>query len=219
MIKKCEGAFEMAIKKQELPGIGTDIGPDIGYLITYEQMHTLITFQELWTDLSAWLRALLISMAENLEDQEAVTHQLYSIPADFYNIFRVFYGPSISQQLLNLLSGLTTDARNLIASLIAGDDESVDLNLSQMYRTVNDLAAFLSRINVYWDEDQWTYLLNQFVRLFVNEAVAYLSKNYEQEIQIYNRLDDLTDIMGSYMARGIIARSAAGSLTPAEGTR
>ncbi|HML36286.1 MAG TPA: hypothetical protein PKA19_02530 [Bacillota bacterium] len=209
----------MAIKKQELPGIGTDIGPDIGYLITYEQMHTLITFQELWTDLSAWLRALLISMAENLEDQEAVTHQLYSIPADFYNIFRVFYGPSISQQLLNLLSGLTTDARNLIASLIAGDDESVDLNLSQMYRTVNDLAAFLSRINVYWDEDQWTYLLNQFVRLFVNEAVAYLSKNYEQEIQIYNRLDDLTDIMGSYMARGIIARSAAGSLTPAEGTR
>ena len=182
-------------------------------------MHTLITFQKLWTDLSMWLRALLISMAENLEDQEAVTHQLYSIPADFYNIFRVFYGPSISQQLLNLLSGLTTDARNLIASLIAGDDESVDLNLSQMYRTVNDLAAFLSRINVYWDEDQWTYLLNQFVRLFVNEAVAYLSKNYEQEIQIYNRLDDLTDIMGSYMARGIIARSAAGSLTPAEGTR
>lgn len=203
----------MVIKKQELPGIEADTS----YLVTYEQMHTLIMFQKLWTDLSMWLRALLISMAQNLEDKESVTHQMYSIPTDFYNIFRVFYGPAISQQFLNLLSGFTTNARNLIASLISGDDESVNSNLSQMYQTVNDLAVFLSRINVYWDEDQWSYLLNQFVRLFVDEVIAYLSGNYEQEIQIYKRLDDLTDIMGSYMARGIIARGTVGSFIPAGG--
>ena len=194
-----------------------DIIQDGNYSATYEQVNTLITFQKLWTKLSMWLRSLLISTAEDLDNKEAVTYELYRIPTEFYNIFKVFYGPLISQQFLKLLSTFVTSARQLIEAMKGGDSEAVNSAAAQMYQTADQLAEFLSRINIYWDEDQWKYLLNQFVKLFIDETVAMLSGNYEQEIIIFNRLDDITDIMGSYMARGIIARSerpTQGTVTP-----
>jgi hypothetical protein len=184
-----------------------NILPEVDYLVTYEQLNALITFQKLWSQLSMWLRSLLISTVENLDNKEAVTYQLYKIPTDFYNTFRVFYGPLISQQFLNLLNSLITSTRTLIESLQSGNDESVNSAVSQMYSTADELAAFLARINVYWDEAQWKNLLHQFVRLLIDEIIAMISGNYEQEILIFNRMDDLTDIMGSYMARGIISRN------------
>lgn len=184
-----------------------NILPEINYLLTYEQMNTLITFEKLWTELSMWLRSLIVSITGNLGNKEAVTNQLFSIPSDFYNVFRVFYGPVISQKFLNLLSNFVTNIWMLIEALNNDDKEGVDSSTVQLYQNADELAKFLSQINVYWDESQWKYLLYQFIRLLIDEVVATLAGNYEQEIIIFNRLDDITDIMGSYMARGIIARS------------
>lgn len=181
--------------------------PEFGYTVTNEQMNTLIMFQKMWSYLSTWLRSLLISTVENLENKEAVTHQLYSIPSKFYDIFRVFYGPAIAQQFLNLLTNFLTSAMNLIEALKTGENELVDSSTVRMYQIADELARFLSQINVYWEEEQWRNLLQQFISLFINETVEMLAGNYDREIAIFNKLDDITDIMGSYMARGIIAGS------------
>lgn len=187
--------------------------PDIDYLISYEQLNALLSFERLWTDLSVWLRSMLISTAEGLRNREAVMYRLHSVISDFYNIFRVFYGPLISQQFSDMLTRFVTNARLLVESMKAGDQAGVDAAAAQMYRAADDLSSLFARINIYWDQEQWNYLLYQFVRMFIEETVAMLSGDFEQEIIIYERLDDLTDIMGSYMARGIIARSVAPSGT------
>lgn len=186
---------------------GVDFAFESNYAVTYEQLNTLITFLKLWTQLSMWLRSVLVSTVGNLDNKEAVVYELFNVPNNFYNVFKVFYGPLISQQFQNLLTSFITRAWNLIEALKDGNNELVNKSTSQLYQTADELASFLSQINVYWDERQWKNLLYQFIKLFIDEIIAMLSGNYEQEIQIYNRLDDVTDIMGSYMARGIIARS------------
>lgn len=180
--------------------------PEIDYLITYEQLNALITFQKLWTELSAWLRSMLVSTAEDLDNKTAVMDRLYSVIADFYSTLRVFYGPVIAQQFSDLLATLVTNARILIEALKDGDNERADMAIMQMYRTADNMAEFMGRTNVYWDTEQWRHLLYQFIRLYLDEVTAMLTGNYELEISIFDRLDDITDIMGSYMARGIIAR-------------
>ncbi len=182
--------------------------PETTYRITYEQMSTLIAFLELWSQLAMWTRSLVVSTAENLENKTATVNHLFTIPTDLYYTFRIFYGSAISQQLLNLLTNFITNEWRLIDALKAGNRENVDESTVRIYQTADDLAAMLSRINVYWDEEQWKSLLYQFIRLMIDEMVAMMAGEYEREIEIYRRLEESAKLIGSYMARGIIARSA-----------
>lgn len=180
--------------------------PEIDYLITYEQLNALISFDKLWTELSTWLRAMLISTAEDLDNKTAVVDRLYSVVSNFYSTLRVFYGPIIAQQFSDMLTNLITNARVLVESLKSGDNDAADIAIMQMYKSADDISELLGRINVYWDTEQWRHLLYQFVHLYLDQTTAMLTGNYRLEISIFDRLDDITDIMGSYMARGIIAR-------------
>lgn len=188
--------------------------PEGNYVLSYEQLNALISFEKLWTELSTWLRSLLISTAEDLKNKEAVMTRLYSVITDFYYIFRVFYGPVIAQYFTDTLARLIIGARTLIESLKSGDNAGADAATAEMHKAADELSVLFAKINIYWDEEQWKYLLYQFIRLFTDETVAMLSGNHELEIAIYDRLDDLTDIIGSYMARGIIARSIGAALKP-----
>lgn len=177
--------------------------PESGYLVTYEQLNTLITFLKLWSQLGMWTRSLMVSIVGNLENKTAVVNQLFSIPTEFYNTFRIFYGPVISQQLLNLLTNFITNEWSLIDALNSGDQERADDSTISLYQSADELASLLSKLNIYWDEDQWKSLLYQYIKLLIDEMVAMLAGDHEREIEIYNRMDDVTDLLGSYMARGI----------------
>jgi len=192
----------MVYKKQE---VGETV-PESGYSVTYEQLNTLITFEKLWSSLTIWLRSYLISSVYDLANKEAIVYQLFSIPTQFYNIFRVFYGPEIAQQFSNLLTHFLTSAINMIEALKTGEKELADSSTVEMFQIADELARFLAPLNVYWEEEQWKNLLNQFISYFINEVVEMQRGNYAEEISIFLRLDDVTDIIGGYMARGIIAR-------------
>jgi len=74
-----------------------------------------------------------------------------------------------------------------------------------LYQSADSLARFFAQINIYWDEGQWKNLLYQYVRMKIEEIVAIASNDFQKEVEVYDRVEDLTAIMGNYMARGIIA--------------
>lgn len=145
----------------------------------------------------------MVSTAGNLENKPAVVEQLFSIPTEFYNTFRIFYGPVISQQFLNLLTNFITNEWRLIEALNSGDQQKADESTVSLYQSADELAALLAKLNVYWDEDQWKSLLYQYIRLLIDEMIAMLAGDHEREIQIYKHMDSVTDLLGNYMARGI----------------
>jgi len=49
--------------------------------------------------------------------------------------------------------------------------------------------------------------LYQYIKLIIQEINAIKNGEYENEINIYNNINNLTDLMGSYMARGIISKN------------
>lgn len=190
--------------------------PEIGYSITYEQVNTLIAFLRLWAQMLSWTRELMVSTVGNLDNKTAVVNQLFTIPTEMYNVFRIFYGSAISQQFLNIVTNFITNQWQLTEALKEGDRELVDEIMMRIYQNADGISALLAETNVYWDEEQWKSLLYQYIRLQIDEMVAMLSGNYERDIEIYKRWEDVSELIGSYMARGIIARSAGvGQRTPA----
>ncbi|QOX63649.1 hypothetical protein FRZ06_09940 [Anoxybacterium hadale] len=183
--------------------------PDIGYLISYEQLNILLEFLRLWSQLAMWTRSLILSTVNDTANKTAIVNHLYTIPTEFYRAFRIFYGTAISQQILNLLTNFITAQWRLIHALKEGNQQLVDELTVTLYQTADEFAEYIAPLNVYWDVNHWKSLLYQYIRLVIDEMVAMMTGEHEKEIEIHRRLDDVAEIIGSYMARGIIARNLA----------
>lgn len=178
-----------------------------GYLITYEQLNTLLAFEHEWMRYGMWMRSLMLSTIYDLPNKEAAADQVFLVLEDMHDTFKVFYGPNISQQFLNYMVKFTSSLWQLVEALVEGDEERVDAATVAAYQDADRLIELLARINVYWDESQWRRLFYQFVRLYIDETLSTLRGEHEQEVAIYTELEEETRLMGSYMARGIVARS------------
>lgn len=78
--------------------------------------------------------------------------------------------------------------------------------LSLFQRLWTQLSVFMrAYINT---SIEWRNLLYQYIQLKLQMIIAMISRDYRREIQIYDRVFDLTTTMGSYMARGLIAQQS-----------
>ena len=178
-----------------------------GIYLTYKQMNVLITFQKLWSQLAMWMRNFILSDFADSRNLEAVTTQLFQdLPLNYYNTFINYYGTEISQVLLEHISRFLASGFQLINAYKNNDSPTIDSSISQWYQSADDLASFLASVNIYWSKDQWSNLLNQYIKLIIQEVNAAKGREFGNEINIYNNVEELTDLMGSYMARGIIAK-------------
>jgi len=191
--------------------------PGVRYL-TYEQMNILINYQSLWANLALWIRSVMRSTAFNNPDLQTNVNQLfYKVPQDFYETFQLFYGREIAQYFINYLTRFIASALQLINAYRDNNVEAINTSTSQWYQSADDLAAFLASINIYWDTNQWRSLFYQYIRFEIEEIIAFQGGDYEQEIAIFRSKQELSNLMGSYMARGIIAKNAGlnGATPPA----
>lgn len=76
-----------------------------------------------------------------------------------------------------------------------------------LYEGADDRAAFLSRINAYWDQATWRDFFIQYISMLNELILSIMEENYENEIRVFDRMGNLSVLMGNYMARGIIQSS------------
>lgn len=175
--------------------------------ITYDQMNIINAFQKLWLHLSIWMRSYIKSVVYDTRNLHFNAEQLLSIPNDFYGPFSLFYGTVTAQNFAGHLADFIKAAMEVVEAIKNGDSVLANSRAVRWYETADALASFLARINVYWDENQWRYLLYQYIKLKIDEIHAVLNDNYEEESELFNSIEDIVFIISSYMARGIIASS------------
>lgn len=88
-----------------------------------------------------------------------------------------------------------------------------------LYEGANESAAFLTRINAYWDQSTWRNFFTQYISMLNELILSIMGENYENEIRVFDRLETLSMLMGSSMARGIIRSRSAQQAEPAEPTQ
>lgn len=174
---------------------------------TYEDVNILLNFSKLWIDVVLWMRSLFRSFLEDLPDLPTVMTRVFQgIPSDFYNEFRKHFNQEVSQQFLNIFSRLVMINWQLINAYKNNDRASIDASTQQWYRTADELAEYLSRINRYWDVNQLKTMLYEYIRLKLEEIVAFLTGDYELEARIYDEIEESAARLGIYLAMGIIRR-------------
>lgn len=173
--------------------------------ITYDQMNILITIQKIWIKIAVLLRTYIKAAIYDTSNLKSIGDSLLKLPDEAYNIFIIFYGPEIAEDIKNLLSDFIETIMAVVENKKYGDDILTSSKTIELYQTADKIASYLPRINIYWDEEQWKYLLYQYIRLTISEIDAVINEDEQAETQIYTALENLNFIIANYIARGIIA--------------
>lgn len=173
--------------------------------ITYDQMNIINAFEKIWLHLSIWMRSYIKSVVYETRNLPFNAEQLLNIPYDFYGPFSLFYGTPTAQSFAAHMTDFIKAAMGVVEAIKNGDPILTNSRSIRWYETADELASFLARINVYWDENQWRYLLYQYIKLKIDEIHAIMDDNYEVEAELFNAIEDMVFLIASYMARGIIA--------------
>ncbi len=173
--------------------------------LTFEQMNSIIAFRTLWLDLLLWTRDLIYSIADNHPNQAAITNRLYTgVPLSFYNALAVFYGRQIAEEFLQSLSSEILKVWRLIVAVRDGEQELVTEIIRDIYIGADSLATFLAGINPRWDRTIWRGFFIQYSSMLNELIVSIITGNYEVEIRVFDRIQNVTILMGNYMAGGIL---------------
>lgn len=183
-------------------------GP-IGGFAASRQIQLNNKFRELWFEHVMWTRSFLVSAVNDLKDLDAVTQRLLRNPADFADALRPIYGRQNAAKFESLLTDHLKFAAALVNAVKAGNSAEADAQRKKWYENADDIAAFLSGINPYWNEAIWRELLYDHLRMIENEVGLLLTGQYDKSIELFDEIQREAMEMADYMVYGILKQTMA----------
>lgn len=157
-----------------------------------------------WSQHVYWTRMLLISIAERLEDQSAVTDRLLQNPKDIANIFANYYDEDVANLIEELLTEHLQIGAELITALRDEKNEEADRLKWQWYTNANEMAGAFASISPFYDEDELREMLYNHLNLTTKEVAMRLAKNYPADIEAFEEVEAEALAMADYFTSGII---------------
>lgn len=176
-------------------------GVDSVYITS--QMNFIFRARMLWRDLATWLRSYKVSLYGGEGNTDELSQRLFRIPTEYGDFLRVFFGDETTEQLISLLTQYIAILQSLFIAQINNDINAINNLTQQAYQNVNETAALLSSVNPYWIQSEWVTLLSSFTNMQIYEATTFLTKDYSRNIDIFDRLLSLTNIIGDYFSEGL----------------
>ena len=172
--------------------------------ITPRQQGIYNTLHRLWTEHVMWTRSFIISKAFDLGDLDDVTKRLLQNPKDFAKVLKPIYGDRIAKKFEELLTEHLMIGAQLVNAAKAGDSKEAEKAREKWYANADEIALFLDNLNPYWNYNTWKNLLYDHLKMTEDEAAQILTKQYEESIYQYDKIQEEALKMADVMANGII---------------
>ena len=159
----------------------------------------------IWRDIATWIRAYLVYvyLESDPELQQLVVDKLMSVPDEFSDMLRLFFGDKAAEDYNTMLTNYIALLINLINAQKNGDAAAVDEYIKQLYQNVDERAELLSKINPFWEKTKLQNLIYTFTQMTIEEINTFLTKDFKRNLQIFDRILNHTSVMGDYIAEGI----------------
>jgi len=168
------------------------------------QFSLLSSMRNAWEQHVYWTRMLLISIAERLQDQSAVTARLLRNPGDIANIFAEYYNADAAAAIEQLLTEHLKIGAALITALRDGNSEKAEQLKSQWYANADQMAVAFSGINPYYELEEVRKMLYTHLDLTTQEVAMRLSGNYTADIQAFDQVEREALAMADFFSFGIL---------------
>lgn len=175
-----------------------------GKFISHGHLNLINDFKLLTLQITYLIRSYLVAVASGHGDATAVESRLYGIPVKFQSKFQLVYGVQVGEELLNILSLYLMKIFAVIHGMKAGDVKIVDENTRALYKISGQMAAYLTKINPFWNDVQWENLFYAYTSMVLQSITMHLNNEFNRELDVHERLMHLALTMGDYLADGTV---------------
>jgi len=169
--------------------------------------HTTLrhSMRKLWEDHITWTRMFIVSDVAGLPDLELTVARLLQNQVDIGDAIKPFYGDAAGAQLTALLNDHILTAADLLAAAKIGDAAGTQAASERWYANADSIASFLSAANPEnWPLPEMKEMMKDHLDLTLEEAVARLHGDYQEDIAAYDKVHDEILLMADMLSEGII---------------
>ena len=158
----------------------------------------------LWEQHVYWTRMTIISIINDLPDEEPTTKRLLRNAKDFERAFKPFYGSKVAHEFGSLITEHLVIAAELVKAAKAGNKNAAAIAEKRWYKNADEIVSFLAHINHFGSEEHMRKMWYKHLSLTKSEAIAILTGNYVKGISIFDQIEEEALIMADDFADGII---------------
>lgn len=163
--------------------------------------------RKLWEDHITWTRLVIIETFEDLPSLDSSVQRLLKNQVEIGNAIKPFYGDAAGEQLTALLTDHILIAAEILQAAKAGDQAAQEDAIARWYANADDIAEFLNSANPEnWPLDEMRAMMREHLALTLNEAVAYLTGDYEGSVAAYEEVHLQALAMADMLSEGIITQ-------------
>ncbi len=156
-----------------------------------------------WMEHVMWSRSLIISIAEKLADEDAVTNRLLLNPAQIAALFRPYYGPTAALKIQELLTEHLVIGKELITAVTDGDTAAAEDANHRWYQNADEMAVAFHSLNPYYGLKEMREMLYTHLDLTKQELGQRLEGNYPADISTYDTIESQAIHMADTFTNGI----------------
>jgi hypothetical protein len=160
--------------------------------------------RKLWEDHVTWTRNVILCLADGLPGADQVVTRLLKNQDDIGNAIKPVYGDAAGTKLTALLHDHIVIAADVVKAAKASDNAALDVATKKWYVNADEIAAFLSKANPNWKEDDMKHMMHDHLKLTTDEAVARIKKDYAGDIAAYDKVHNEILQMSDMLTDGIV---------------
>lgn len=168
-------------------------------MISDRGLSLLLGMRKLWADHVIWTRDYMMAAVGDTPDAKAAAERLLRNQDDIGNAIVPVYGKDAGKKLTDLLKQHILIAVDLVAAAKSGDQKKFESEDKKWTGNAEEIATFLSGANPNWPKKDVIDLLSLHLKLTKDEAVARLSKKWEDDVKafddIYTEINTLADTL------------------------
>lgn len=159
-----------------------------------------------WSRHMFWTLLFENSLFNSLPDLEEVRERLLQTPRDIGEVFAGFYPRNTVNQLTQQLTEHTALIAELLSAMQAGEEQGAEPIERRLRQNAEEIARTLSAINTEYDYEDLASMLNRHLNMLKLQAQAYLNKEYEESIRLFDEGENEILELANYLTRGLMEK-------------
>ena len=145
-----------------------------------------------------------ISIVFNLPDINVTVGRLLQNATHMGLSLEPFYGEDAVKKYSALIKEHLVIAADLVKAAKAGDQNAATAIEKKWYANGDEIVAFLTSINPYIDKEEFRKMFYEHLSLTKAEALAFLNKDYEAGVKLYDKIEKEALEMSDMITNAIV---------------
>lgn len=162
-----------------------------------------IAMRDVWAKHVWWTREVILGIVHNTPGLELRINKLLQNPAEMAAVFAPYISAKAVQQMTQLFTTHLKQGGDLVVAAKAGDSKKVNAITQAWYANAQEIARFFAGINPNYNFGEVRLMMNEHLRLTIEEATAELGRNYQQSIDTFDKIQAEAAMMADYFTAGL----------------